>query len=60
MSDGLVVVTPGEVTTIRLNNPPLNLVTVELTHALDAVLAAIESDQSVRAVIVTGTGERAF
>lgn len=60
MSEGLVVVTPGEVTTIRLNNPPLNLVTVELTHALDTVLAEVESDSSVRAVILTGTGERAF
>lgn len=60
MSEGLVVVTPGEVTTIRLNNPPLNLVTVELTHALDTVLAGVESDSSVRAVILTGTGERAF
>lgn len=60
MTDSLVQVETGSTTTIRLNNPPLNLVTVELTQQLDAVLAAIEADQGVRCVIVTGTGERAF
>ena len=60
MTDQLVMVTPGEITTIRLQNPPLNLVTVELTHELDSSLAAIEADSNVRCVIVTGTGERAF
>jgi enoyl-CoA hydratase/carnithine racemase len=59
MSD-LIVVEPGEVTLLRLNNPPLNLVTIELTHALDAALANIETDPEVRCVVVTGTGERAF
>jgi enoyl-CoA hydratase len=60
MTSELVVVEPGPVTTIRLQNPPLNLVTVELTKALDSVLAEIETDSEVRCVIVTGTGERAF
>lgn len=61
MSDhGLIVVTEGEVTVIRLNNPPLNLVTVDLTRELDMVLASVESDLSIRAVVLTGTGERAF
>lgn len=59
MSD-LIVVAPGEVTTVRLQNPPLNLVTVELTHDLDAALGEIERDSAVRCVVVTGTGERAF
>jgi enoyl-CoA hydratase len=56
----LVVVDEGIVTTITLENPPLNLVTVELTHALDEALARIEDDSHVRCVVVTGTGERAF
>lgn len=59
MSD-LVVVEAGQITTVRLQNPPLNLVTVELTRTLDSVLAGIEADGEVRCVIVTGTGERAF
>jgi enoyl-CoA hydratase/carnithine racemase len=53
MSTDLVVVEDGPITTIRLQNPPLNLVTVELTKALDSVLEAIESNQDVRCVIVT-------
>ena len=60
MTSDLVVVESGPVTTIRLQNPPLNLVTVELTRALDSTLAGIEADPDVRCVIVTGTGERAF
>lgn len=60
MSGDLVVVEPGSITTIRLQNPPLNLVTLELTKVLDAALAGIEADRDVRCVIVTGTGERAF
>lgn len=60
MSSDLIVVERGAITTIRLQNPPLNLVTVELTKALDQVLAQIEADEDVRCVIVTGTGDRAF
>jgi enoyl-CoA hydratase/carnithine racemase len=60
MSAELVVVEHGPVTTVRLQNPPLNLVTVELTRRLDSVLAGIETDDEVRCVILTGTGDRAF
>ncbi len=58
MSD-LVHVTPGVVTTIRLDNPPLNLVSREMTRALHQALSAVEADAAVRAVVVAG-GERAF
>ncbi len=60
MTHQLIVVELGPITTIRLENPPLNLVTVELTRRLDSALAEIEADRDVRCVIVTGTGERAF
>ncbi|MFZ0015619.1 MAG: enoyl-CoA hydratase-related protein [Acidimicrobiia bacterium] len=60
MTAELVVVERGPVTTVRLQNPPLNLVTVELTRRLDSVLAGIEADDDVRCVILTGTGDRAF
>lgn len=56
----LVIVEKDRITTLTLDNPPLNLVTVELTHELDRALADIEGDRDVRCVIVTGTGERAF
>jgi enoyl-CoA hydratase/carnithine racemase len=60
VTDQLVVVEAGTVTLLRLNNPPLNLVTLDLTRQLDDALAAIEADTGVRAVVVTGTGDRAF
>jgi enoyl-CoA hydratase len=60
MSAALVTVKPGTVTTIRLNNPPLNLVSLEVTEALGAALSLIERDEDVRAVILAGTGDRAF
>lgn len=43
-----------------LNNPPLNLVTLELTRRLTEALDELEQDGSVRAVVVTGAGDRAF
>jgi enoyl-CoA hydratase/carnithine racemase len=55
-----IVVESGSITTIRLENPPLNLVTVDLTQSLDSALAAVESDPDVRCVVLIGTGERAF
>jgi len=60
MSTDLVTVESGVVTTIRLNNPPLNLVSLEVTKALGEALTRIESDDEVRAVILAGTGDRAF
>jgi enoyl-CoA hydratase/carnithine racemase len=55
----LIDVAPGAVTTVRLTNPPLNLVTLDLTAELNHALEAIGNDPEVRAVIVAG-GERAF
>ena len=60
MSGELVEIEPGEVTVLRLNNPPLNLISVEVTRALDAALSRLESDPDIRAVVVTGAGDRAF
>lgn len=60
MTAGLVLVTPGVVTVFRLNNPPLNLVTRELTADFDAALAAAEADEAVRAVVVAAAGDRAW
>jgi enoyl-CoA hydratase len=47
---------------LELVNPPLNLVTRELLDELDAALATLEAADpgDVRAVVVSGRGERAF
>ncbi len=55
----LVSVEPGPVTLVRLNNPPLNLVTRELTVRLGDVLTGLASDTDLRAVVMAGN-DRAF
>jgi enoyl-CoA hydratase len=52
----------GRVARLTLVNPPLNLVTRALLEELDAALATLEvaAPGDVRAVVVTGSGERAF
>jgi len=49
------------VAVLTLNRPDaLNALSVEMIDELDAMLDAIEPEPDVRAVIVTGAGERAF
>jgi enoyl-CoA hydratase/carnithine racemase len=60
VSSDLVTVEPGAVTTVRLNNPPLNLVSLDVTKALTAALSRVEQDEDVRAVVLASTGDRAF
>lgn len=48
------------VATITLNNPPLNVVTLEMSRELDRVLPTLAVDPDVRVLILTGAGERAF
>jgi len=60
MSNDLVVLDTGVIATIRLNNPPLNLFSKEVTVALDVALEAVEKDNAIRALIITGSGDRAF
>jgi enoyl-CoA hydratase/carnithine racemase len=51
----------GPVAELRLDNPgKLNALTVPMLEALEAHCAALERDPVVRAVIVTGEGDRAF
>ena len=49
-----------QVATVTLNRPPFNPVSVKLLDALHAVLDRVERERAVRAVILTGAGERAF
>ncbi len=62
MSEPAVELVLDRVARLELVNPPLNLVTSELVDALDAALARLEAAApgDVRAVVVSGRGERAF
>ena len=52
VQDGVAVLT--------LDNPPLNLVTLELTRRLHATLDRLAADPAARVLVVTGAGTRAF
>jgi enoyl-CoA hydratase len=56
----LVSLDLGRVAHLELVNPPLNLVTRELTEQLREALAQLVATDDVRAVVVSGSGERAF
>src|SRR5712691_7079961 len=45
---------------ITLNRPPANAISEQLVRDLAAALSSVEHDDSVRAVIITGAGERIF
>ena len=59
---GLVTLELGRVAHLELVNPPLNLVTGELLEELAAALQtlAVAPPGDVRAVVLTGSGERSF
>ncbi|HEX2741939.1 MAG TPA: enoyl-CoA hydratase-related protein [Rubrobacter sp.] len=61
-AENLVLVerSEGGVAKLTLNNPPLNLVTLEMTQRLIEALEDLDGDESVRAVVVTGAGDEAF
>ncbi len=56
----LVAVELDVITMIRLVNPPLNLISAEVTAAMQEALARVESDPQIRAVVLCGSGDRAF
>ena len=51
----------GPIATITLDRPEkLNAITPEMLGGLESAIAAVEDDDDVRVVILTGAGERAF
>ncbi|HRJ50714.1 MAG TPA: enoyl-CoA hydratase/isomerase family protein, partial [Phycisphaerales bacterium] len=60
-NDSILSEKRGPVGLLTINRPKtLNAIDVPTMHALDAALAAFEADDAVRAIVVTGAGERAF
>ncbi|MBN3722679.1 enoyl-CoA hydratase/isomerase family protein [Burkholderia sp. Ac-20379] len=50
----------GRHAVVTLDNPPMNVVSAPLTRELYAALRELELDDEVRALVLTGAGERAF
>jgi enoyl-CoA hydratase/carnithine racemase len=49
-----------QVAVITLNRPPANAISEQLITELNAALTSVEDDDSVRCVIVTGSGDKIF
>jgi enoyl-CoA hydratase/carnithine racemase len=61
MSDVLVREQRGNVLVVRLNRPEArNALNGELLRAISAAIVDAESDPGIRALVITGTGDRAF
>jgi enoyl-CoA hydratase/carnithine racemase len=45
---------------VTLNNPPLNVVTLEMTRELDAMVSRLAGDPAARVMVLTGSGAKAF
>lgn len=62
MSEGTLLLEKGDgIALITINNPQaLNALTVMMFQSLDQILAALEMDDAVRVVLLTGAGEKAF
>jgi len=52
LTDGIAVVT--------LNNPPLNLVTLDLTRQLNDLIGRLAAETDLRVLVLTGSGDKAF
>lgn len=49
-----------EIAILTLDNPPMNVLSLEMSQKIAARVAELEGDKSVVAVILTGAGNRAF
>lgn len=57
----VVVEVDGAVATITLNRPEkLNALTLQMLVAIDDALLAIDADEAIRVVVITGAGAKAF
>jgi enoyl-CoA hydratase/carnithine racemase len=56
----LLLAREDAVAVVTLNRPPANAISEVLIRELDAALTEIEADGSVRAVVITGAGDRIF
>ncbi len=61
MTDDLVVERDGAVATLTLNRPEQrNAISYDMWVRFPALLAELDADEAVRAVVLTGAGEKAF
>lgn len=60
MTELLSVTKQEGVAAVVIDNPPMNVLSAQVTTELDDVFHDLENDDTVIAIILTGAGERAF
>ncbi|MDP6688413.1 MAG: enoyl-CoA hydratase/isomerase family protein [Alphaproteobacteria bacterium] len=61
MSDVVVVERAGEIAILRFNRPDnLNAISLALAQGVAATLIELDNDDTVKGIVLTGAGERAF
>ena len=60
MSDFVSTEQDGAVAVVTIDNPPVNALSAPLLDELEAEIDRLDGDESVRAIVLRGAGERAF
>ena len=60
VEEPIVVLRDGSVATIELNDPPYNRLGMALIDMLEKVIEQIDEDESIRAVVLRGSGDENF
>ena len=60
VEEPIVVVRDGSVATIELNDPPYNRLGMALIDMLESGIEQIDEDESIRAVVLRGSGDENF
>ena len=60
MAEFIRVEQDGAVAVVTIDHPPMNALSAALLDELEAEIERLDADESVRAVVITGAGERAF
>lgn len=60
MSDLVGVVKEDGLATVTINHPPVNALNSKVMEALEKAFDNLAADESVRAVVLTGAGDKAF
>ncbi len=60
MGQGVIIEKCDGVATVILSNPPMNLLNETVLNGLIQAFTDFERDESVRVIVITGAGDRAF
>ena len=60
MGDFISTEQEGWVAVVTIDNPPMNALSAPLLEELEAEIDRLDADDSVRAIVLVGAGERAF